>query len=111
MKTHLANTIAAFIFSLLMGFSSLAVADSTSSEVQQVVPQSVAAGTLMESASSQNLPVFTLPEIVCRAKKTPSLPRILFDKVIKDGVANIKMPKIRMVDFSALINEMLHTQK
>lgn len=110
MKTNTTNTIAVTIFFLCVGFSSLAVAGSTSRKDQQTISHSAAAEASEKTASAQILPEVTLPEVICTAKKTPSLPRVLFDKMVKTGMASIKIPEIRMMDFSTLLNEILSSR-
>lgn len=99
--------IATTFFFLFMGFSSPAAAGKISPQKRQAVAPSKTAGNSGEMVSQQNLPVVTLPEVVCTEKKTPPLLKVLFDKTMKIGVTSIEIPKIRMVDFSTIVDEIL----
>lgn len=111
MKINRANTLAAIIFFLFMGLASLPAMGSTSKEDQKVDPLPKAAENTEKMVSQQNLPVVTLPEVICTAKKSPPLPKILFGKEMKAWMASIEMPKIRMVDFSTIINGIIGCAK
>lgn len=105
MKANKAATIAATIFFLFMGFSSLSASDSTSNQNQQAIHPTKTAEDPEKMASSHNLPVVTLPEVVCKAKKMSPLFNVQFGKKMKAIISSIEMPKIQMVNFSTIANE------
>ena len=92
MKKKAAGPITLVILSLILGFSSIAVAETHTS-----------------TTSSEDLIVYTLPEVVCKTEKIQKKPEINLKEYLKEEMASIreKLERIRLKSIAEEINSII----
>ena len=73
MKKNIVSTITLAILCLFIGFSSIAITETSTS-----------------ATSSEEQMVVTLPEIVCTAEKAPEIPKISYKEYLNQAMESIR---------------------